>query len=55
MTSELSPERVKIARIFKKHIDQAVAELDAGYDVTIQGWFDKTPIKLEIEVRGEIP
>ena len=55
MNSELSPERV---RIFKKHIDQAVAELGNGYDVTIQGWFDKTPIKLEIEIKasqGEIP
>jgi len=40
MNSELSPERVK-------HIDQAVVDLGAGYDVTIQGW-------LEIEVRSEI-
>jgi hypothetical protein len=56
--AKLSPERVLIARVFKKHIDQAVAELGAGYDVTFQGSFDKTPIKLEIEItasQGEIP
>lgn len=56
--SKLSPERILIAKIFKKHIEQAIAELGAGYNVDIQGRFGETPIKLEIEVtpsQGEIP
>jgi hypothetical protein len=55
--AKLSPERVRIAKIFKTHIDKAVEELGVGYDVTLQGRFDKTPIRLEIEVtsKEEIP
>ena len=53
----LSPEREKIASVFKKHIDQAVLELGQGYEVTLQGKFDKTPIEITIEItsRDEIP
>ena len=47
---KLSPERIRIARIFKAHIDKAVEELGVGYEVTLQGRFDKTPMRLEIEV-----
>jgi hypothetical protein len=54
---KLSPERVRIAKIFKTHIEKAIEELGFGYDVTLQGRFDKTPIRLEIEVttKEEIP
>ena len=54
---KLSPERIHIARIFKAHIDKAVEELGVGYDVTLQGRFDRTPIHLEIVVtsKEEIP
>ena len=53
----LSPERKKIAATFKKHIDQAVLELGQGYEVSLQGKFDKTPIEIKIEIssRDEIP
>ena len=56
--SKLSPERIMIAKIFKKHIEQAILELGEGYVVDLQGRFDKTPIRIEVEVRtqtGEIP
>jgi predicted kinase len=53
----ISPERRRVAKIFKTHIDKAVLELGAGYNVTLQGKFDETPIRIEIEVsaKGEIP
>jgi len=53
----LSPERIRIAKILKTHIDKAVEELGVGYNVALQGRFDKTPIRLEIEVNSkeEIP
>lgn len=41
--AKLPPERVRIARIFKSHIDRAVEELGIGHDVSFQGRFDKTP------------
>ena len=56
--SSISPERQRIAKIFKTHIEKAIDELGAGYVVTIRGKFDKTPIRIEIEVTGhagEIP
>jgi hypothetical protein len=46
----ISLERQLIAKILKKHIDNAIAELGVGYDVTLQGSFDKTHIRIEIEV-----
>lgn len=55
--TKLSPERVYVAKVLKAHIDKAVEELGVGYEVTLQGRFDKTPIRLEIEVtsKTEIP
>ena len=58
-TNSLSPERVHIAKIFKVHIEKAIfEELSTGYEVTLQGRFDTTPIRIEIEVSSsekEIP
>jgi hypothetical protein len=53
----ISPERKQIAKIFKNHIEQAVEELGHGYDVTLLGKFDKTPIVIQIEItsKEEIP
>lgn len=55
--ASISPERQRIAKIFKTNIEKAIAELGIGYDVTLQGRFDKTPIRIEIEVssKEEIP
>jgi len=55
--SSISPERQRVAKIFKTHIEKAIAELGSGYDVTLQGRFDTTPIRIEIEVssKDEIP
>jgi hypothetical protein len=46
----LSPERKLIAKIFKKHIDRAVAELGKGYDVSFQGSFATNPIRINVEI-----
>ena len=51
----ISPERQRIARIFKTLIDRAILELGEGYEVTLQGKFDKTPIHIEIDFQREIP
>ena len=48
--AKLSPERVRIAKIFKTHLDKAIEELGVAYEVALQGRFDKTPMRLEIEV-----
>jgi hypothetical protein len=55
--SSISPERVRIAKIFKTHIDKAIEELGIGYNVTLQGRFDTKPIRIEIEIdsKEEIP
>jgi hypothetical protein len=55
--SSISPERRRIAKIFKTHIDKAIEELGIGYDVTLQGRFDTKPIRIEIEIdsQEEIP
>jgi hypothetical protein len=50
--ASISPERQRIAKIFKKHFENAIAELGIGYEVTLQGSFAKTPIRLEIEVNS---
>jgi hypothetical protein len=50
---KLSPERVRIAKVFSKHIDGAVSELGAGYNVTFQGGFGETPIRIIVEVTAE--
>jgi hypothetical protein len=51
--AKLSPERVRIAKIFKKHFENAMDEIGPGYDVDLQGRFDKTPIRIEIEVNSK--
>lgn len=55
--ASISSERQRIAKIFKTHIERAIEELGVGYNVTLQGRFDKTPIHIEIEVSTdeEIP
>jgi hypothetical protein len=55
--TSISPERRRIAKIFKTHIDKAIAELGIGYNVTLQGRFDTKPIRIEIEIdsQSEIP
>jgi hypothetical protein len=46
----LSPERKQIAKIFNKHINNAIAELERHYNVDVSGdYFSKT-IKIQIEV-----
>lgn len=52
MTS-ISPERQRIAKIFKKHIEEAIDELGVGYTVDLQGEFTKTPIKITVEVNSK--
>lgn len=54
----LSPERIRIGKIFRTHIEKAIDELGPGYTVTLQGEFEKTPIAIRVEVtakEGEIP
>ena len=53
----ISPERQHIAKVFKINIDKAIAELGPGYEVSLEGKFDCTPIRIEIEVKAkeEIP
>ncbi len=53
----ISSERKRIAKIFKTHIDRAIFELGTGYTVTLQGKFDATPIRIEIQInsQSEIP
>ena len=51
--SPISPERQLIAKIFKIHIERAIAELGVGYYVDLKGRFDKTPIHIEIEVSSK--
>lgn len=56
--SSISPERQRITKIFKTHIEKAVDELGVCYTVTLQGRFDTTPIWIEIEAsaqEGEMP
>jgi hypothetical protein len=53
----ISPERQMIAKVFKKHIEQAIYEIGKGYTVDLQGEFDKTPIKITVQIsaKDEIP
>ncbi len=48
--TDLSPERQRVAKIIKKHIDRAVVELGADYNVQLAGKFDNKSIELRIEV-----
>ena len=56
--SSISPERRRIAMILETHVEKAIEELGAGCNVTLQGRFDETPIRIEVEITsqdGEIP
>jgi hypothetical protein len=44
----ISSERQHIARVFKTHIEEAFEEVGVGYEVTLQGKFDSTPISDEM-------
>jgi hypothetical protein len=41
----ISPERARVAKVFKRHIENTIDELGAGYAVDLQGTFDSTPIR----------
>jgi hypothetical protein len=53
----ISPERQRIAKIFKTHIEKAIEEIGQGYTVDLQGEFDKTPLRITVEInsKDEIP
>ncbi len=51
--TKLSPERKQIARIFNKHINNAIAELDERYSVDVSGNYFSKNIKIEIEVMAK--
>jgi hypothetical protein len=51
--TKISPERRRIAKIFKTHIEKAIAEIGSDYDVTLQGRYDTKPIRIEIEIDSQ--
>ncbi len=46
----LTPERNRVARLFKDNIENAIYQLGPGYKVDLQGDFDATPIRITIEI-----
>ena len=46
----ITPERKRIAKIFKTHVETAIDELGPGYTVSLQGNFNDTPIRITIEI-----
>ena len=46
----ITPERKRIAKIFKTYIESAIDELGPGYTVDLQGSFSDTPIRITIEI-----
>lgn len=46
----MTPERKRIAKIFKTHIEGAIDELGPGYTIDLQGNFHDTPIRITIEI-----
>ena len=46
----ISPERERIAKIFKTYVEKAIDELGPGYTVDLQGNFYDTPIRITIEI-----
>jgi hypothetical protein len=46
----ITPERERIGRIFKEHIEKAIDELGPGYTVDLQGHFDATPIRITVDI-----
>ncbi len=47
----LTPERNRIARLFKDNIENAIYQLGPEYTVDLQGDFEATPIRITIEIR----
>lgn len=46
----ITPERERIAKIFKTYVEKAIDELGLGYTVDLQGNFYDTPIRITIEI-----
>jgi hypothetical protein len=46
----ITPERKRIAKIFKTYVEKAIDELGPGYTVDLQGNFYATPIRITIEI-----
>jgi len=46
----ITPERKRIARIFKDYVEKAIDELGPGYVVDLHGSFYDTPIRITIEI-----
>jgi hypothetical protein len=46
----ITPERRRIAKIFKTYVEKAVDELGPGYMVDLQGDFFATPICITNEI-----
>ena len=51
--AKLSPERGRIAKIFKAHIDKAVEELGVGYDVRFREDLIKLLCALKLRLRQD--
>ena len=49
----ISPERQHIAKVFKTHIEKAIEEIGVHYEVTLEGKFDSTPIRIQIEITAK--
>ena len=49
----ITPERQRIARIFKDHVEKAIVELGPGYTVDLKGDFFDTPIRIMIEISSK--
>jgi len=48
----ITPERKRIAKIFKTYVEKAVDELGPGYMVDLQRSFYATPIRITIEIHS---
>jgi hypothetical protein len=46
----ITPERQRIAKIFKNYVEKAIDELGSDYTVDLQGTFYTTPIRITIEI-----
>lgn len=51
----ITPERRRVAKIFKAYVEKAVDELEPGYMVDLQGDFFATPIRITIEISRTKP
>jgi hypothetical protein len=49
-SESITPERQRIAKIFKDHIEKAINELGPGYTVDLQGNLYDTPIHITIKI-----